>query len=397
MKKTKKDKVNIIEEGCKRSVELLLRNSTKFGILASSKSTRAVKRNYLSIFGRDSAICSLGMIASGNKDLIKSAKNSILTLAKYQTPYGQIPNYVKPEKNSVDFWYMGCIDATLWWLIVVDFYNRYSNDKKLIKKLDNKIQKAIFWLRCQEHPGDGLLIQNEASDWADNMPRGGKILYSNVLWCEVKRLYKLKDYKKTVFNFNSLFNPFDKNKDNGLPKRNASLMRFMKKREKKKDHYLSFVNYRFWGEDVDVYGNSLALIFNLPNNNFGQKIIKKINSLKKIDNFPTPVLFNPITEDSKMWREYMKIHNQNYPYQYHNGGIWPFASCFWAMALHNYDKKQEALKELEKIAKVNKLNKWQFNEWFHAKTGKPMGMKGQSWNAGAFLLAYNYINNNIKF
>ena len=30
---------------------------------------------------------------------------------------------------------------------------------------------------------------------------------------------------------------------------------------------------------------------------------------------------------------------------------------------------------------------WRFTEWFHGRTGKPMGMAGQSWNAAAWLLA----------
>lgn len=394
MKKNKDS--DIIEECYQKSIELLLKNSKEFGILASSKSNRATKRNYLSIFGRDASICSLGMIASGNKELIKTAKNSIMTLAKFQADNGQMPNYVKPERNEVDFWYMGCIDSTLWWLIVVKFYNKYSGDKKLIKILDKNIKKAIFWLNCQEHPNDGLLTQNEASDWADIMPRSGKVLYSNALWCEVKKIYKIIDYKKTVFNFNSLFNPFSKNKDNNLPRRNNSLINFIKKYQKKVNYYLSFVNYRFWGKDVDVYANSLAMIFGLSENINSQKIIKDFFSFKKIKELPMPVLFNPIKENSKLWREYMGVHKQNYPNQYHNGGVWPFTSCFWAMALAEYNK-EEALSELVKIAELNKKKNWQFNEWFHAKTGKPMGMKGQSWNAGAFLLAYYYIKGDIKF
>jgi glycogen debranching enzyme len=392
--KKNKDSDNI-EKCYQKSIELLKNNSNKYGFLASSFQKRAAKRNYLSIFARDSSICSLGAIASGDKDLIKTSKNSILTLGKNQAENGQIPNFVKPEKKEVDFWYMGCIDSTLWWLIVIKFYDKYSGDKKLIKILDNNIKKAVSWLDCQAHPKDGLLIQNEASDWADIMPRSGKVLYSNTLWCEVKRLYRFPDYKKTVFNFNMLFNPFCKDKTVNLPKRNSSLISYIKKHQKKTDYYLSFVNYRFWGEDIDVYANSLAVIFGIPDNNFSKKIITKLASSKNLENLPMPVLFNPIKENSELWRGYMGIHKQNYPNQYHNGGIWPFTSCFWAMALARYSK-EEALIELGKIAEANKSKKWQFNEWFHGETGKAMGMKGQSWNAGAFLLAYHYINKDIK-
>ena len=196
--------LKLIEECYQKSIELLFKNSCRFGILASSPSARAKKRFYLSIFGRDASICSLGMVASGNKKLIVSAKNSLLTLARYQAENGQIPNYVKlGQKKQANFWKNGCIDSTLWWLIALGFYNKYSGDKKLFKKLDKNINKAINWLNCQEHVEHKLLMQNEASDWADIMPRSGNVLYSNALWYCVKRLYNIKDKQETKNQFNS--------------------------------------------------------------------------------------------------------------------------------------------------------------------------------------------------
>jgi glycogen debranching enzyme len=83
----------------------------------------------------------------------------------------------------------------------------------------------------------------------------------------------------------------------------------------------------------------------------------------------------------------MERHRQNLPYQYHNGGIWPFVGCFWVMLLARRGLREEARRELERLATLNSVNGWEFNEWFHGKTGQPMGMPGQSWNAAMFLLA----------
>ena len=47
-----------------------------------------------------------------------------------------------------------------------------------------EIDQAISWLRCHEHVEHGLIMQCEASDWADIMPRSGQVLYSNALWCQ---------------------------------------------------------------------------------------------------------------------------------------------------------------------------------------------------------------------
>ncbi len=92
------------------------RNSSADGILACTPGERAAGRHYISIFGRDAAICALGMAASGDAELIAAARAGLRTLARYQAANGQIPKYVKPEKREADFWYSGCIDATLWWL-----------------------------------------------------------------------------------------------------------------------------------------------------------------------------------------------------------------------------------------------------------------------------------------
>ena len=396
-------KNDLIEECYQKSIELLLNNSTRHGVLASSPSKRAKERFYLSIFGRDASICSLGMVASGNKKLITSAKNSLLTLACHQAENGQIPNFVKlkPQKEA-NFWKNGCIDSTLWWLISLDFYNRYSGDKKIFKKLSKNIKNAIQWLLCQEHVKDRLVMQNESSDWADIMPRSGKVLYSNALWYYVKRLYKIDNRQKTKDRFNSIFHPTKKDL-NSLPN---YVQHIIKKQEKKLlelKYYLSFNNYYFFGYNADVFGNSLAIIFDLPNKKFKSDIV---NYLLKTQNkkYPIPALFHPIKVNSKYWRDYMMVYNQNLPYQYHNGGIWPFVSCFFVVALGKIGKRKIAHEELERVAEANKRGtstgsaqgNWQFNEWQHGKTGKSMGMHNQSWNAGMFIFTYHYLKGDIK-
>ena len=394
--------MSIINECYKKSIELLLNNSSDYGFLASSKQKRAIERNYLSIFARDASICALGAISSGNKKLILSAKKSLKILAKSQVHDGEIPNYVKPEKKYADFWRLGSIDATLRWLIAVDFYDKNTADKKFKRSLNaerpsgEKIKKAINWLYCQENENDNILIQTEASDWADLMPRNGKVLYTNALWYKIKKDYNLLATKKTKKDFNLLFYPYN-NKTKNLPKSDKATIEMILKRKSKGDFYFSFVGYTYWGKDIDVYGNSLALLFDLPTRELKNKIIKYLLAKKRLKNLPMPVLFNPIKENSNEWRKYMESHKQNYPYQYHNGGIWPYASAFWTITLASAGQKQEAKKELEKIAYANSLNNWEFNEWFHAKTGEARGMKWQSWNAGAFLLAWHYLNGDVIF
>lgn len=83
----------------------------------------------------------------------------------------------------------------------------------------------------------------------------------------------------------------------------------------------------------------------------------------------------------------MERHRQNFPYGYHNGGSWPFIGGFWVVLLARLGMEQEAREGLLRLAEANRMNDWEFNEWFHGLTGEPGGMPGQSWNGALFLLA----------
>jgi glycogen debranching enzyme len=392
----KHDPVNnaLVRECCERSIQLLKNNSQTSGIIACALSEKAVGRHYASIFGRDAAICSLGMVLSGDKDLIRYAKNSLITLARYQAPNGQIPKFVKPEIKEVDFWYYGCIDATLWWLIAIDFYDSHVSGQPLKRQLNAEVRFAINWLLCQEHQGLFLLQQNEASDWADIMPRSGFVLYSNALWYHVKVLYNMPTAKETKYYFNRIFFPFSR--EVVEHRRARILMHYIRNVAKKSDFYLSFVNFSFWGEEVDVYGNILSMLFGLASLSMSARMAGGLLKLRVNSPYPVKVVHSPIRKNSHLWRQYMQRFRQNFPYQYHNGGIWPFAGGFWVMLLAKLAKHDLAWEELVKLAGVNRLNDWEFNEWLHGQTGEPMGMAGQSWNAAMFILAYHALHDNIR-
>ena len=184
-----------------RSVELLRRNLSPGGILAATAGQRAELRGYTAIFGRDAAVCALGMAVSGDKELERAAATGLHTLADYQAANGQIPKFVDLHRSEADFWYLGCIDSTLWWLIALAYLD-------LRRQYAQRVKLALQWLLAQEHQRFFLLQQNEASDWADIMPRSGFVLYTNALWYFVKRLYRLDHALETHATFNGLFHPF---------------------------------------------------------------------------------------------------------------------------------------------------------------------------------------------
>ncbi len=329
------------------------------------------------------------MALSGDALLEREAATGLVTLAGYQAKNGQIPKFVDARAQEADFWYLGCIDATLWWLIALDFLDRRDPAGGLRQRHSPAIAKAIQWLEAQEHQRFYLLQQNEASDWADIMPRSGFVLYTNALWYCVKQRYGLSCGDETRANFNQLFHPFSA--DLADYRRARLLAHYAKRNAKNRDLYLSFVNFSFHGEEGDVFGNLLALLCGLADGEAARRTLRALDRAGIADPWPVRVVCEPIPAGSSQWRAYMSRHRQNLEWQYHNGGIWPLVGGFWVAALVRAGAQARAQAELLKLAGANALDGWAFNEWLHGRSLAPGGMRGQSWNAAAFLIALDAV------
>ena len=372
-----------IDECQHASLALLRANLTPHGILAATRSGATEARRYTRIFGRDAGVCVLAMCRSGDAALERGAVASVEALAAQQAANGQIPKYVDPEGRDADFWYLGCIDATLWWLIAVDHLRRAG--RVAPDHWSDGVRRAIGWLLAQEHQNLRLLQQNEASDWADIMPRSGYVLYTNALWYDVKRRYALADAEATRHHFNHLFDPYQRD----LPEyhRARLLQHYARRGRRDPGLYLSFVNLAVAGNEGDVFGNVLAILCGLASESMGHRIVKTILAARASRPYPIRVVLHPLSRQHELWRPYMARHRQNHMHQYHNGGIWPFVGGFWVLALARLGLHEMARQELASLAQANAADGWRFTEWFHGRTLAPLGMAGQSWNAAAFLLA----------
>lgn len=377
-------------EGCaRRSLALLHENLGPHGFLAARPSDKAVARGYDRVFGRDGALCAIAAARSGDRVLVRGARRTLAALAAHQAANGQIPKFVEPEAQRGDFWYLGCIDATLWWLIAIRLVDQASGGR-LEHRLQARIRRALAWLGCQEHPLIHLLQQNEASDWADIMPRSGFVLYTNALWLYVKKLYKLPGAGATHEHANWLFLP-----GSHLPdyRRLRLLIHYARRRSRIPELYLSYVNLSFWGEEGDVLGNLLALLLGLADGDRQQRVLDAIAARPTVH--PGLSVLKPIQPDSREWRPYMERHRQNLPHRYHNGGLWPMIGGFWVLALAGAGRKTQALAELGRLARANAAGNWRFTEWFDGVSGAAEGMAGQSWNAAIFLLAREGLDHKI--
>ena len=291
------------------SVRLLERNLTPDGIAAATPGTRSRARGYGAIFGRDAAVCALGMAISGDPALERAAASGLGTLAAYQAPNGQIPKFVDTQRAEADFWYLGCIDATLWWLAGVALLDRLRPEGHLREQWQRQVDRAVQWLACQEHQRFFLLQQNEASDWADIMPRSGFVLYSNALWHLVKCLYGLPQADETRRNANQLFHPFSA----ALAeyRRARLLAHYVRRRARNRDLYLSFVNFASFGDEGDVFGNVLAILCGLADDAAAHRVLRALERAQVNHPYPVRTVCDPITPASPLWRPYMSRHRQN--------------------------------------------------------------------------------------
>jgi hypothetical protein len=369
------------------SIDLLQRNLSPAGILAASPGARADSRGYAAIFARDAAVCALGMALSGDAALQRAAPTAFLTLAEHQAPNGQLPKFVDLRRAEADFWYLGCIDATLWWLIGLAFLDSVQPAGRLQNRLEPAVRRAIHWAQCQEHQRFFLLQQNEASDWADIMPRSGFVLYTNALWHLVKRLYDLPNAEATRRSANELFHPFSATLADY--RRARLLAHYVRREARHRDLYLSFVNFAFFGDEGDVFGNVLAVLCGIADAAAARRTLDALERGGVAEPWPVRVVCEPILEESVFWRPYMSRHRQNFAWQYHNGGIWPFVGGFWVTALAERGERARAERALVNLAGANAVGDWAFTEWLHGETGAPAGMRGQSWNAAAFLMAHH--------
>ena len=121
------------------------------------------------------------------------------------------------------------------------------------------------------------------------------------------------------------------------------------------------------------------------------KILDYIEGTGLNEPYPVRALYPPINPGEKDWQDYYRVRNLNQPNHYHNGGAWPFIGGFYVAALVKAGRLDQAAYQLEKLAQMNRLGKkteWEFNEWAHGKTGRPMGKAYQAWSAASFVAAH---------
>lgn len=411
-------KEELIQQTYKKAIEVLRDCSTPVGTKASAESC-----GYPQVWARDSMITLLGASLVQDKLIRDSLKSSINTLREHQSLLGCIPNNVDSRTLKTNF--QAYADGGLWFVIGNAIFFKTTKNISFLKKNYPSIKRILLWYQYQDVDQTGLISIQEGADWEDSFAVRGKGLYVNVLYYlalknAVNIADSLKDkkgkniYKKRAKDLRICINK------NFWYKGGESLFRYIKtsfgteayNKEgfdrlgrkcllpkktilKKNSYYLPYLTFRDFGEWFDSFGNLLAIISGVADKKRAKKILQFIEKHKLAKPYPIRAIYPPILPNQKDWRYYYKFGNLNLPHQYHNGGIWPFLGGFYITALvkmKEYKKAEKVFLSLTLLNKKGKHFSFEFNEWFHGKNLKPMGVTKQAWSASMYIYTCEAIN-----
>lgn len=394
---------SLIDTALQKAEEILGSECSPIGLMASPE-------GYPHVWARDSVITSLGaLLAPGHEACLQT---SLLTLAGQQSELGAIPNNVSVATGRLDHTNAGSVDSNLWFILGHAFQYRASGDPAFLRRQWPALENALLWLRYQDSNGCGLLEVHEAADWADLLANRFNVLYDNVLWyAALEAMAELADvlsvdgerYAAMARDVRHKIRivlwvgpesagewgpdcPGHTEWEHTLSQVGPVLV--------KRPYFLPYVAFRDYGDYCDVFGNLLAILLGVATSAQEKRILDYMMQVGIAEPYPVRVLHPIIYPGSKDWREYYRNNNLNMPEQYHNGGIWPFVGGFYVAALVKAGRMAEAERQLERLAAVNRLGvegEWEFNEWCHGRTGRPMGYAHQAWSAGMYVFAYHCV------
>lgn len=428
----KKQDSEIVEIAYGKSVETLRRQVRQDGMVAAGEGY------YPCLTTRDIMITYLGAALVADPAFKASYRASLDTLACCQSPSGQIPNiyffpdglrlelnrYAKEagldpfegmDMNSADYssGLGGSIDAAPFYTLGRWYHFKTTQDLEFLRKGFPVLKKSLSWLSYQDSNNCGLLEVQEASDWADIFPNRYNSLMANVLYyAQLKCMADIAgrlgeesaEYEDTANNVKRKINlllwvSHDVHHREEMLKAHRTWFRVAGEFLNQPEHpyYLPYASFLEVGEYMDVFANLLAIIFGVADRSRADMILDHIEKAGINKPFPIRAIDPPIRQEDRDWRPYMLLGQQNLPYQYHNGGIWPFIGGFYVAALVKSGRTDDASKALIELANLNKLGEgkeeWQLKEWVNGATGEVPAGSGSwmAWNAGMYLYAYHSV------
>lgn len=394
-----------------KAVEAVKKNITPLGFSACSLTDNAFKgtdTNYRSVWARDGAITLISTLDLDDPEIRACQRATLATLLGAITPTGLLPANVRLDDGTPDYSGVGnicSIDSALW--VVIAFYNFVvkTQDFDFLREHSGRLQSAMNWLSAIDSNNDGLLEIPEAGDWTDLFGRSYNILYDEVLWFRANVCFghmleflgdygRAGDYLRHSQHIRSkileAFWPTTSNDPSTVGSNPEH--RFASRQFELGDarYLLAEITPFSFSWRCDVFGNVLAFLMNVLDADRARASFKFMWGVGVNDPWPVQNLYPVVQAGDPDWKPYYTVNLLNLPHHYHNGGVWPFIGGMWVRFIHRLGYHEAACKELVRLAELVRQGRefeWEFNEWHHGRTGRPMGKAFQAWSAASFVKA----------
>ena len=265
------------------------------------------------------------------------------------------------------------IDSGIWVIIAFYEYVNVTKDIEFLRKYFPDVKETMRWLAAHDSNNDALLEIPEAGDWTDLFGRSYNILYDEILW-----------YRANVC-FGRMLEMLGNNEEAGEYIRWSQVIKkeivqnFWPSTKQQLFQSVSFAEKQFTLGDTsyliaqttpfdfswrcDTLGNILAFLYGTLDSEKAHQTFKFMLGVGVNDPFPVANVYPVVSPGDPDWR----------PYYVNKLGF-----------------KDMAISELHKLALINKegINEeWEFTEWAHGTTGKPMGKAYQAWSAAQYIAA----------
>jgi sucrose-6-phosphatase len=399
---SKPDLTNIALE---RAVETPRRNITPLGFSAASMvdNVLAVEdSNYFAVWSRDGIKTGLWALSMNDPELTSCFRRTLELMIVHQTKSGQIPAYVSIKTGIPDYGGVGniaSIDSVLWFVIGTCRYAAYTSDRKFLEDVYPYIDLAMSWLHAHDSNNCGLLEIPESSDWMDLFPRSYNVLYDEVLW-----YLACKDFAIASEVVGSEASDYSRLADVIYSKIQRQFwptaQKLSESRESFSETQFTLGNAQYLLSQIspfgfswrcDVYANLMAGLVGLLDEMQMEQVFLFLWGVGANSPYPIKCLYPPISSGASDWKDYFITNFLNLPNHYHNGGIWPFIGGLWVRFLAQHGRTELAFQELEALAESCRqgiYSEWEFNEWLHGETGRPMGKAHQAWSAASYVAAW---------
>jgi sucrose-6F-phosphate phosphohydrolase len=410
--RTKGSESAFIQTAYEKALESLERCVTPMGFSACSigdNDVTGTDENYNSVWGRDGAMAITGSLATHDDRFRECQRMTLRTLLSHLAENGQVPANVHIATGIPDYSGVGgiaAIDSGMWVVIALHDYIQKTRELPMLREFREPVARVMRWLEAHDSNQDGLLEIPEAGDWMDLFNRSYNVLYDEVLWCRANVCYGrmmelLGDKQAASRHFVRANRVKQAVIKRFWPSTNSQTagdgpVAFDQVQHAIGDsrYLLAQVTPFSFDWRCDVPANVMAFLYNVLDIDRARVAFRFMWGVGVNQPFPVRNLYPVVGAGDPDWKSYYTVNLLNLPHHYHNGGIWGWCGGQWVRFIQRLGLRDIARRELLRLAELNHqgiFSEWEFNEWYHGQTGRPMGKAYQAWSASEFIAAYHEV------